>query len=90
MKFVPLADRLVVEPTKIPEMQGGIFIPEGHRKGFRSNTGTIVALGAATSTCLTLGTLVVFGPYSGSDITIDGKLFMILREEEVLGYHLAE
>ena len=92
MKIRPLYDRIVVKRIEqSEELQGGLFIPDSAKekpqqgqvvavgKGKRLEDGKIVPLDVQ------VGDKILFGKYSGSDITLDGDEILIMREDEVLG-----
>jgi chaperonin GroES len=92
MHVRPLRDRLLVERIEEQEQRvGGIIIPDTAKekpqqgrvvaagKGRINDKGDIFPLDVAP------GDTVLFGKYSGSEIKIDGKEYLILREDEVLG-----
>ena len=92
MKFRPLHDRIVVrrveEETKSP---GGIIIPETAKEkpmqgeviaagpGARDDSGKLIPLD------LKVGDRVLFGKCSGTEVKIDGKDVLIMKESDVLG-----
>ena len=91
-KVRPLHDRLIVERIEDTEqMVGGIIIPDTAKekpqqgkvlavgKGKMQDDGSIVALD------VNAGDTVLFGKYSGQDITLDGTEYFIMREDEILG-----
>ncbi|HAX42244.1 MAG: co-chaperone GroES [Bryobacteraceae bacterium] len=92
MQIRPLYDRLVVRRIESQETTAsGIIIPDSAKekpqeaevvaagRGKRLDDGTVAALDVK------VGDRILFGKYSGSDITIDGEEYLILREDEVLG-----
>lgn len=92
MQIRPLYDRLVIRRIEqVETTQSGIIIPDTAKekpqegevvaagRGKRLEDGKVVALDVK------VGDRILFGKYSGSDITIDGKEYLILREDEVLG-----
>ena len=93
MKIRPLYDRVVIKRVeeKGDALRGGLYIPDSAKekpqegevmaigKGKRLEDGSLVALD------LRVGDRILFGKYSGSDITIEGTEYMIMREDEVLG-----
>jgi len=92
MHIRPLYDRLVVRRIESQETTAsGIIIPDSAKekpqegeivaagRGKRLDDGTVAALDVK------VGDRILFGKYSGSDITIDGEEYLILREDEVLG-----
>lgn len=92
MKVRPLRDRILVERIEDQEQRiGGIIIPDTARE--KPQQGRVVAAGNGRVTdkgdVLPLdvreGDTVLFGKYAGSEIKIEGKEYLILREDEVLG-----
>ena len=90
-KVKPLADRVVVAPAKEgEEMRGGIYIPDTAKE--KPSQGEIVAVGpgrlSEDGTRLELdvkvGDKVLYGKYSGTDVTLDGEEYLILREADIL------
>ena len=92
MKFKPMFDKVVIKPYTADEMsQGGIYIPPNAQEtphkgeivavgpGARNENGTIIPLGVK------VGDQVVYGKYAGSEIKIEGKDYMILEEESIMG-----
>ena len=92
MTIRPLSDRIVVKRIKeTQQMQGGLHIPDSARekpqeaeviaagKGRRSDDGKLLAPDVKT------GDRILLGKYSGSEITLDGEEYLIVREDEVLG-----
>jgi chaperonin GroES len=89
----PLHDRLIVKRMEEGEQKsaGGIIIPDTAKekpqegkvlavgKGKLNDDGKLLPLDVKT------GDRILFGKYSGSEITVDGEECLILREEEVLG-----
>lgn len=91
-KIKPLDDRVLVLPTEAEERTtSGIYLPEGAKE--KPMTGKIVAVGTGkladdgSRAKLTVkkGDTVVYGKYAGTEIEIDGKQHMIVREDELLG-----
>ena len=91
MKIRPLQDRLLLRAVEAEEKTaGGIIIPdsakekpqEGEvvapRKGKVNDGGKLVPLDVKR------GDRVLYGKYSGSEVTVDGETFVIIREEDVL------
>jgi chaperonin GroES len=92
MKIRPLYDRIVVKRIEEQEQKvGGLFIPDSAKekpqegevvavgKGKRLEDGKVIPLDVKP------GDRILFGKYSGSDITLDGQEYLIMREDEVLG-----
>lgn len=92
MDFTPLGDRILVQAQTGDEVTpGGIIIPENARE--RPEKGTVIAVGPGPYNMqgdrlpmgVQVGETVVFSRYGGSELTIDGEEFLILREADVLG-----
>lgn len=92
MKMRPLRDRVLVERIEEQEQRvGGIIIPDTAKE--KPQEGRVVAVGKGRVNDkgetfpldVKVGDTVLFGKYAGSEIKIDGKEYLILREEEVLG-----
>jgi chaperonin GroES len=91
MKVRPLYDRLLVRRIEEKEtVKGGIIIPDTAKE--KPQEGKVIAVGDGkileNGTKIPLdvkaGDKILFGKYSGTDIKIDGKEVLILREDEVL------
>lgn len=87
----PLADRVVVRPaTEGEEMRGGLYIPDTAKE--KPSQGEVIAIGpgrlSEDGTRLELdvavGDKVLYGKYSGTDVTLDGVEYLILRESDIL------
>jgi chaperonin GroES len=92
MKMRPLRDRILVERIEEAEQRiGGIIIPDAAKEKPQSGlviavgTGRINDKGQVFPLDVKEGETVLFGKYSGSEIKIDGKEYLILREDDVLG-----
>ena len=92
MKVHPLYDRLLVERNDAPEKtKGGLFLPSSSSE--KPSQGTVLAVGDGhlkedgkiKPLQVKSGDTVVFGKYAGTEIKIEGKEFLILKEEDVLG-----
>ena len=92
MKFRPLQDRILVKRVDSEEKTaGGIIIPNSAQE--KPQEGLVVALGngkrlddgTLIEVDLKKGDRILFGKYSGSEVTIDGEEHLILREDEILG-----
>lgn len=90
--FTPLHDRILVRRVEEGEtVQGGIIIPDSAKE--KPQEGEVIAVGKGKSNDegrvfpldVKAGDSVLFGKYSGTEIKIDGKEFLIMREEDVLG-----
>jgi chaperonin GroES len=93
MKFRPLHDRVIIERIEEGEQKvGGIIIPDTAKE--KPQQGTVIAAGkgriekdggTVTPLDVKAGDTILFGKYAGQEIKIDGKEYLIMREEEVLG-----
>ena len=92
MNIKPLSDHILIEPIKEEEKtQSGIFLPETAEKE-KSEQGKIIATGPGKKTddgkivplSVKPGDRVLFQKYGPSEIKIDGKEYLIAREEDIL------
>jgi chaperonin GroES len=91
MKMRPLHDRLVVERLEEREVKkGGIIIPDTAKE--KPQEGKVIAVGNGKmgddgkriALDVKAGDKILFGKYSGSEVKLDDKEYLILREEDVL------
>ena len=91
MKIRPLHDRILVERLEEQEQKrGGIIIPDTAKE--KPQEGKVIAVGTGKVTDdgkrLTLdvkvGDKILFGKYSGSEVKVDDKEYLIMREEDIL------
>jgi chaperonin GroES len=89
-KVAPLADRVVVKALEEAEtMRGGLYIPDTAKE--KPQQGEIVAVGPGrfedgkrVPMDVKPGDKVLYGKYSGTEVTVDGASLLILRESDVL------
>jgi|SRR5690606_20177489 len=89
-KVAPLADRVVVKPLEESEqMRGGLYIPDTAKE--KPQQGEIVAVGPGrfedgnrVPMDVKVGDKVLYGKYSGTEVTLEGEQYLILRETDVL------
>ena len=90
-KIVPLADRVVVQPLEDTEqMRGGLYIPDTAKE--KPMQGSIVAVGPGKlsdeneriAPDVEVGQTVLYGKYSGTEVSVDGEDYLILRESDIL------
>jgi len=90
MKLNPLADRVVVKPAEAEEKtKGGIILPDTAKE--KPVEGTIVAAGPGKNSdsgelikmTIKVGDKVLYGKYSGTEVTICGEEFLIMRESDI-------
>ena len=91
VKVKPLADRVVVKPLdEAEQMRGGLYIPDTAKE--KPSQGEIVAVGPGKLSDegerleldVEVGDKVLYGKYSGTDVTLDGEEYLILRESDIL------
>ena len=85
LKIKPLADRVVVEAAAAEEKTAsGIIIPDTAKE--KPQKGIVIAVGTGKKDePLTVkeGDTVLYGKYAGTEITFDGKDFLIMRESDI-------
>ena len=85
IKVKPLADRVLVEPSAAEEKTaGGIIIPDTAKE--KPMRGVIVAVGNGKKDepiTVKTGDTVLYGKYAGTELTIDGKEYLIMRESDI-------
>jgi len=86
IKIKPLADRVLIEPAAAEEKTaGGIIIPDTAKE--KPQKGTVVAVGPGKKdepVTVKVGDVVLYGKYSGTEITIDGCNYLIMRESDIV------
>ena len=87
MKFRPLHDRVVVKRLETDEKTaGGIIIPDTAKE--KPQKGKIIAVGNGTSDYkmnVKVGDSVLYGKYSGTELSIDGVDYLIMKESDIFG-----
>lgn len=90
MALTPLHDRILVKPSQPEEVTtGGIIIPDTAKE--KPQQGEVVAVGKGktndegklTPMQVKIGDKVLYGKYSGTEVTIDGEEMLIMRESDV-------
>ena len=91
MTLKPLGDRVVVRRSEEGEqVKGGIIIPDSAKE--KPQRGEVVSAGSGkrldngktAPMDVKAGDKVLFGKYSGSDVTVDGEELLVMREDEIL------
>ena len=86
LSVTPLHDRVIVKPAKAEEKTaGGIIIPDTAKE--KPQRGKIVAVGSGKKDepmTVKVGDNVLYGKYAGTEITVDGKEYLIMRESDIL------
>jgi chaperonin GroES len=91
MNIRPLHDRIVVRPIETSNTVGGLFIPDSAKE--KPHEGEVVAVsrgkrledGSVIPLDVTVGDHILYAKYTGSEIKLAGKQYLIVREDEVLG-----
>ena len=92
MAFTPLHDRVLVERVESDEKTaGGLIIPDSAKE--KPAEGLVVAVGAGAkdedgeriAMDLKEGDKILFGKWSGTEVTVDGKDLLIMKESDILG-----
>jgi chaperonin GroES len=82
----PLEDRVIVEPQAAEEKTAsGIIIPDSAKE--KPQKGTVVAVGEGTkdiSMQVKVGDVVLYGKYAGTELTVDGTDYLIMRQSDIL------
>jgi chaperonin GroES len=90
VNITPLHERVLVRRLEeIETAKGGIIIPDTAKE--KPHEGEVIAVGAGKiekghriPLDVKVGDRILFGKYTGNDITIDGQEYLILREDEIL------
>lgn len=81
----PLADRVLVEPVPAEEKTAsGIIIPDTAKE--KPQRGSIVAVGSGKKDeplTVKVGDTVLYGKYAGTEITIEGREYLIMKESDI-------
>lgn len=93
MNIKPLSDRVLIEPISVEEKtKSGIILPDTAEKE-RPEQGRVVAIGAGkvipelgkrVPVNVKIGDIVLFSKYGPTEIKVDGKEYLIAREEDIL------
>ena len=87
LSFKPLADRVLVEPAAAEEKTAsGIIIPDTAKE--KPQQGKIVAIGTGTKDeplNVKVGDKVLYGKYSGTEVSLEGKEYLIMKESDIYG-----
>jgi chaperonin GroES len=90
MKLKPLADRVIIKPSPSEEKtKGGLFVPDTAKE--KPVIGEVVAVGPGKVTEdgkkitpeVKVGDKVLYGKYSGTEVTVEGEEFLIMREADI-------
>lgn len=92
MKIKPLGDRIVVKPLEaLEKSKGGIVLPDTAKE--KPQEGKVVAVGKGRVTDdgkviaaeVKVNDKVLYGKYSGTEITVDSEEYVVLHESDILG-----
>ncbi len=82
----PIADRVIIKPAAAEEKtKGGLIIPDTAKE--KPQRGEVIAVGPGKDGNLmtvAVGDMVLYGKYSGQEISHEGQDFLILREDDIL------
>jgi len=90
MNITPLADRVIIKPSEAEEKtKGGIILPDTAKE--KPIEGTVIAAGPGKVTDdgktvkmgVKVGDKVLYGKYSGTEITVEGEDYLIMRESDI-------
>lgn len=85
VKIQPLADRVLVEPAVAEtKTSGGIIIPDTAKE--KPQKGTVIAVGPGKKDeplTVKVGDQILYGKYGGTDVTVDEKEYLIMRESDI-------
>jgi chaperonin GroES len=91
MKIKPLGDRVMIKPSEeLEKTKGGIVLPDTAKE--KPQEGKVVAVGEGKKTdegkvlplSVKVGDKILYGKYSGTEITVEGEEYLIIREEDIL------
>lgn len=86
LKIKPLADRVLVEPMAAEtKTASGIIIPDNAKE--KPQKGKVVAVGNGTKDekmTVSVGNVVLYGKYAGTDLKYEGRDYLIMRESDIL------
>ena len=91
MNIKPLSDRVVIRPLDaVEKTEGGIYLPDTAKE--KPQQGEIVAVGPGKvadngqliKLSVKVGDKVLYGKYSGTEITVEGEEYLFVRESDIL------
>ena len=91
MKFRPLHDRVLIERIEEEVTSCGIVIPDNAKE--KPSRGKVLAVGEGkchpdgktTPLCIKKGDIVLFGKYAGTEVKVEDKDLLVMREEDIMG-----
>lgn len=86
LKIQPLSDRVVVQPQEAEtKTASGIYIPDSAKE--KPQQGKVVAVGSGKKDhkmTVKVGDSVLYGKYAGTELKLEGKDYLIMREDDIL------
>ncbi len=86
LKIQPLSDRVLVQPQEAEtKTASGLYIPDSAKE--KPQQGKVVAVGKGKKDhdmTVKVGDIVLYGKYSGSELKLDGKDYLMMREDDIL------
>ncbi|AXP81277.1 10 kDa chaperonin 1 [Mariniflexile rhizosphaerae] len=86
LNIKPLADRVLIEPAPAEtKTASGIIIPDNAKE--KPQKGTVIAAGKGTKDepiTVKIGDTVLYGKYAGTELKLEGKDYLIMRESDIL------
>ncbi len=86
LNIKPLADRVIIEPAQAEEKTaGGIIIPDTAKE--KPQKGTVLAVGEGKKDepmTVKVGDTVLYGKYAGTEISVEGSDYLIMRESDIV------
>ncbi|MFN8256993.1 MAG: co-chaperone GroES [Bacteroidales bacterium] len=86
MTMKPLGTRVLIEPLKAEERtQGGLIIPDSAKE--KPQSGKVIAVGPGSKDEpmeVKIGDIVLYGKYSGTEVSIDNKDYLIMSQSDIL------
>lgn len=86
LNIKPLSDRVLIEPAAAEtKTASGIYIPETAKE--KPQRGKVVAVGKGTKEhdmTVQVGDMVLYGKYAGTELKLEGKDYLIMREDDIL------
>ncbi len=86
LNIQPLADRVLIEPVQVEtKTASGLFIPDSAKE--KPQQGIVVAVGKGTKEepmTVTVGDKVLYGKYAGTELKLEGKDYLMMRENDLL------
>ena len=85
LNITPLADRVLIEPMEAEtRTASGLIVPDSAKE--KPQMGIVLAVGAGKKDepmTVKVGDKVLYGKYSGSEFSLDGKKYLIMRESDI-------